>query len=259
MKLKNSLVFLAFILSYNISSAYTVLVDPGHGGEDIGAIGYITKTNSKGKKYRARVEEKDLALQISKEIYRELKNKRYKVFLTRSFDRKVTLIERAEIAEKVQADLFISVHLNSARSRKANGFETYYLDNHTDAAVNKVEAIENNALKGDELIVQQILIDLVVERTAKTSKNLANLIHSNLQKKMVKKFSVRDRHIKPGVFYVLALSKRPAVLLEAGFMSNKKELKKLMDPKFQKMYAKSVVEGIDQYMREKHKNNPSLF
>lgn len=249
---------LIFLLSQT-ALCYTVLIDPGHGGEDRGATGsYYAKLNS-GKSKRITVHEKDLVLQISKKVYQRLKQKRYKVFLTRSIDRTVTLQGRADIAEKVQADIFISIHLNSAHNKTATGIETYYLDNHTDAAVKKVEEVENRMLEGEELVIQQILIDLVVERTAKTSRGLAETIHNKLISRVAVPYRMKDRQMRPGVFYVLALSKRPAVLLEAGFMSNERELYKMTTAKFQEKFAKAVVEGIDRFMLTKHKDRPILF
>jgi N-acetylmuramoyl-L-alanine amidase len=179
-----------------------------------------------------------------------LQKKNYSVFLTRSVDRTVTLAERAAIAEKTKADLFISVHINSSTENNAVGFETYYLDNHDDVASKKVEKTENMQLKGDEVIVQQILIDLVVEQTVQTSKPLAESIHSQLKNTVGRKYGIHSRGIKPGLFYVLALSKRPGVLLEVGFISTFKERLRMMNPKFQDEYTRAVVAGIESYINK---------
>ena len=79
---------------------------------------------------------------------------------------------------------------------------------------------------GEDKVINQILIDIVIEKTVSSSKKLAKYIHQNLNKKISKKFRMKNREVKPGLFYVLALSKRPGVLIEAGFMSNPKEIKK---------------------------------
>jgi N-acetylmuramoyl-L-alanine amidase len=238
--------------------SYTVLIDPGHGGDDEGASYQIVKKIN-GKTFITPIYEKDLALQLSKKIYNILRKKNYNAYLTRSFDRTVDLNERAEMAEKLKADLFVSIHVNSSFSRRSKGFETYYLDNHKDAVVRKVEEVENRNLKGEELIIQQIITDLIVEKTTKSSKKLARYIHKSLQGFIVKKFKVKDRGVKPGLFFVLALAKRPAVLLEVGFLSNPKEVNKLMDHKFQSAYAISVVKGIERYAKEAIKSGPALF
>lgn len=233
---------LVFILSVAQSSlhAYTILIDPGHGGEEDGAVA-------------ENVKEKDIALSIAKKIFDLLQNNGHRVFLTRSVDRAVSLPERAAIAEKTKADLFISVHINSSPENGAVGFETYYLDNHNDVAIKKVEKTENFQPQGEETIVQQILVDLVVEQTVKTSKPLAFSIHSKIKEQVGRKYGIPSRGVKPGLFFVLALSKRPGVLLEVGFISTLKERIRMMNPKFQEDYARAVVAGIEGYIRSQKK------
>ena len=127
------------------------------------------------------------------------------------------------------------------------------MDNHKDQAVKKIESIENRDAKGDEMIINQILADLVIQRTAPSSKRLATLIHSNITTRVKTKFNLTDRGIKPALFYVLALSKRPSVLLEAGFISNDKDIEKILSDSFQNRYADGVARGIRQYFKKKKK------
>lgn len=242
----NSLIF--FICSYFLlveAHALTIVIDPGHGGEEDGAV-----ATTVGENPPRVIKEKDIALAISKKIHEKLQQKNYSVYLTRSFDRTVTLPERAAIAEKTKADLFISVHINSSPENGAVGFETYYLDNHDDVAIKKVEKTENIQATGENVVVQQILVDLVVEQTVRTSKPLAESIHSELKSNVGKKYKIPSRGIKPGLFFVLALSKRPGVLLEVGFISTLKERNRMMDEKFQNDYARSVVIGIEKYIKK---------
>lgn len=241
---------LSILLPFAIQ-AQVILIDPGHGGEDCGAR--ATLTDAKEKKELC---EKDLALSISKKIHVKLE-KDFKAYLTRSVDRTVTLQERADLAEKIKADLFISVHLNASTHHSSHGYETFYLSNHKDAAVKKVEEIENQNVKGEDLIVNQILIDLVIDRTAPQSKSLARFIHRRINGDVQKRFRLVNRGIKPALFYVLALSKRPSILLEAGFMSNDKEMHKILDEEFQERYATAVALGVKDYFAKK--NGPSLF
>ncbi len=233
----------------------TVLIDPGHGGDDHGAKG----SYSSGKKSQL-VKEKDLTLAIAKKV-KDLLAPHCHAYLTRSYDKTLTLEKRAEVAETIKADLFISIHVNSSRKAGAHGFETYYLDNHDDAAVRKVEEVENKMSggEGEEIIIRQILTDLVVSRTVTSSKALAGSIHGKLAKVLPSKFKLTDRGIRPGLFYVLALSKRPAVLLEAGFMSNDRELKKMSTKKFQDEYAKAVADGVREFIKTRFKPSVSLF
>ena len=234
---------------------FTILIDPGHGGEDNGAVGSYYKS----KKKREVVKEKDISLSLAKKIHEELQKKNFSSYLTRSVDRTVSLAERAEMAEKIEADLFISVHINSSEKSGPRGFETYYLDNHDDSAVKKVEAVENKDLTGEELIINKILTDLVIQRTVTSSKGLATSIHSEIDKSIARKFKMKDRGVRPGLFYVLALTKRPAILLEVGFLSNPRELKKMLRADLQTTYAKAVANGIEEYLKKQNKLEPSLL
>lgn len=237
---------LLFLLFLNSASALTIIIDPGHGGEDDGA-----KAETVGRNPPELIKEKDIAMAISKKIYDKLIDKNYTTFLTRSFDRTVSLPERAAIAEKTKADLFISVHINSSPAGAASGFETYYLGNHDDWAIKKVEKAENVQTKGEEFVVQQILVDLVIDQTVSTSKPLAQSIHTEIKSGVGRKYGIHSRGVKPGMFYVLALSKRPGVLLEVGFISTQKERVRMMNPKFQEDYANSVVKGIESYIKSR--------
>ncbi|RPJ72126.1 MAG: N-acetylmuramoyl-L-alanine amidase, partial [Alphaproteobacteria bacterium] len=105
--------------------------------------------------------------------------------------------------------------------------------------------------KGDEVIVQQILVDLVVQQTVTTSKPLAASIHSEIKNSVGRRYGISSRGIKPGLFYVLALSKRPGVLLEVGFISTQKERIRMMNPKFQDDYANAVVGGIEKFIKSR--------
>lgn len=234
-----------FCLQIN-AEAFTILIDPGHGGEEDGATAM-----TQGQDPPVLLKEKDIALMISKKIHEKLQDKGHSVFLTRSVDRTVTLPERAAIAEKTKADLFISVHINSSPEQGAVGFETYYLDNHDDVAIKKVEKTENIQAQGDGVVVQQILVDLVVDQTVSTSKPLAFSIHSEIKNIVGKKYHLPSRGVKPGLFFVLALSKRPGVLLEVGFISTLRERIRMMNPQFQDDYAKAVVSGIEKFLQQR--------
>lgn len=228
-----------FLLFSFQSFAKVVLIDPGHGGEELGAIG---KLPSKKK-----IMEKDLSLRLSLKIKEEL-SKHTSTYLTRSLDRLVSLQERADLADLVKADLFLSVHFNSSTNHKSHGFELYYLDNNSNVATQKVERTENLNLKGEELIINQILIDLVVQQTVKHSRELASAVHGKV-KPVIKKYKIDDRGVKPGLFYVLALSKRPGLLIEAGFVSNPSELSKVNQEKYLDDLAKGISAGVLEFIK----------
>jgi N-acetylmuramoyl-L-alanine amidase len=219
--------------------ATVVLVDPGHGGEEFGAVSKLAGKN---------VYEKDLALRLSSKVKDRL-SKKTSTFLTRSLDRTVSLQERADLADLVKADLFLSIHFNSSPNPRSHGFELYYLDNKSNAATQKVEKHENASLKGDELIVNQILVDLVVQQTVSHSRKLAGDVHAHLRP-ILKKHRIDDRGVKPGLFYVLALSKRPGLLIEVGFMSNKDELAKVSSERFLDDMAQAISDGVFSYIQQ---------
>ncbi|MEC7182491.1 MAG: N-acetylmuramoyl-L-alanine amidase [Bdellovibrionota bacterium] len=254
-KKRFSLTFILFFVVFGVLKlqAQTILIDPGHGGKDDGAKAFQAFVNKKGKLEKKTHFEKDLVLELSKRISKKLKEKNYRVFMTRSFDRTVSLEKRAEIAERVNADLFISIHANASYYKTSGGFETYYLNNKSNQAIKKVEEVENKGLEGEDSVVNQILIDLVVNRTVESSKALASSIHGKLQGFLGTSLKMKDRGIKPGLFFVLALSKRPGVLLEMGFMSNPKELRKISSSVFQERYSDAVVFGIEKYFSKTRK------
>ena len=249
--MKSAIFFLIILISLPRTKARTILIDPGHGGSDEGAKTSKYAFDNKGKRVRRTIFEKDLVLSVSKKIQKKLKEKNYRVFLTRSVDRSVSLEKRASIAQKVNADLFISIHANASYQKLSGGFETYYLDNQSNLAIKKVEEVENKGGQGGDSIVNQILIDLVVNRTVESSKLLAKSIHSRVKKSLEISLKIKDRGIKPGLFFVLALSKRPGVLLEMGFLSNPKELRKIRSKVFQEEYASAVVKGVEDYFKNK--------
>lgn len=245
--LKQKIIFFLFsiFLGRGALSA-TILIDPGHGGEDEGAKRELFLKNKK-----IVVKEKDLAMMIGKKIYQKLKQKKYNVFLTRSYDRTVTLADRSDMAEKLKADLFISVHMNSSSEGSSQGFETYYLDNNNNKAVEKVEKEENERFHQENVnnIIEHILVDLVIDRTVEQSKKLSFFIHQAVKSQVGTRYQLVDRKVRPGFFYVLALSKRPSVLLETGFLSHPIEGGRLNDEAFQENYASAVANGIELYIK----------
>lgn len=232
---------LLFFLSFSSLFAKkkpVIVIDPGHGGNDSGAI-FIKKKQV--------YKEKEMALKIARLAQRQL-FKDFEVYLTRTDDRYKSLMARAHIAEKVKADLFISIHINSSENSSFNGFETYYLDNKNNKALTRLEEDENKGQKWTEN--HHIILDIVIKKTVEHSKSLAGSIHSGI-KKNIKPYGLRDRGVKPGLFYVLAFSKRPGVLLEVGFLSNEKEVKKISSLDFQKSYAKGIARGVREYFKNK--------
>ena len=242
----NKLFFLWLFLA-PIAQGATIIIDPGHGGEDLGAqVTYQAKGKQSTK---ATLLEKDITLAISKILHQQLKQRGHQVYLTRSHDRTISLSSRSEMATKVKADIFISIHANSSPQATSRGVETFYLDNHKNKAMEKIERMENSALLKVDQSVRPIILDLMVSRAAPQSKELASKIHHALIRGAIKKYHLKDRGIRPGLFYVLALAQRPSVLLEVGFLSNSQERTTIVKQRFQQDYARGVVTGIENWLQ----------
>lgn len=225
--------------------AFTVVVDPGHGGEQEGA------------RAPDGVVEKDVSLAISRRIAARLKRMGARVVLTRTGDIGVPLANRAALATAIRADMFLSVHLNSMptaeQRRHSQGVETYFLSaDATDTHASAVAARENaDRLAGEPEAdpddpVAGILDDLQDAASLQGSSRLAYSIHE----KLVGKLQAEDRGVKQAPFYVLAGARMPAVLLELGFISHREETRKIRTRAYQDRIADAVAEGIRSFRAE---------
>lgn len=216
-----------------------VVIDPGHGGEQEGAV-------SPGG-----VAEKDLALQISRRLAARLRAAGARVVLTRTADVTVPLAARAAVANAIRADLFISVHLNSmptAEARRVSrGVETYFLSaDASDASATAVAARENADRHAGEPDldpddpVAAILNDLEHAEALRSSSRLAHEVHGRL----VAAAGAEDRGVKQAPFYVLAGARMPAVLVEVGFISHAAEAEQLGRREHQDRLAAAIAEGV---------------
>ena len=217
-----------------------IVIDPGHGGKDVGA---------KGRSYGLR--EKNVVLDISKKLKEELsKLGNFEITLTRQRDNFVSLWKRSDIANKIKADLFISIHANASRSRRPKGFEVYYLSDATDDSARARAASENEAMKFENNN-SPTLWDMKLAENRIESKELAKIICKTAGRTL----HVRDRGTKSARFYVLKGTLMPAVLVEVGFISNKEEEWKLRTSGYRRKVAKSIAKGIlaykDEYERTK--------
>lgn len=230
------------LLSAGREPAPLVVIDPGHGGEQEGAI------SPGGER------EKDLALQISRRLAARLRKAGARVVLTRTADVSVPLAARAAVANAIRADLFVSIHLNSmptAEARRAShGIETYFLSaDASDASATAVAARENaDRLAGEPELdpsdpVAAILSDLEDTAALQQSSRLAYAV----QERLVQALGAEDRGVKQAPFYVLAGARMPAVLLEVGFISHPAEGDRLRSAAYQEQVAGAIVEGIAAY------------
>jgi len=221
----------------------TIVLDPGHGGKEVGAIG----PNG--------IMEKDMTLAICQRLA-TLLNQRLgaRVILTRTDDSVISLDQRTAIANQYKADLFLSVHANASLLRGARGSETYFLslDASDDLArkaaerENELSASASQAAQGASSDLRLILWDLAQQDYLKESSRLAELV----QEEMSKATGVQNRGVKQAPFKVLVGATMPAALLEVGFISNPDEETKLKDQGYQSALAISIANAIDRYKGE---------
>jgi len=225
-----------------------IIIDPGHGGKDYGAPGYL-----KG------VHEKDVVLQIARRLAKKVRQElKCEVFLTRNRDEYLTLEERTAIANTKNADLFISIHTNSHKDNRAYGIETYFLNLATDDDAIRVAAMENATSTKNISDLQTILFDLMQNAKINESSRLAGYIQSTLVNHLkTKRYNrIKDKGVKQAPFYVLLGAQMPAVLVETSFISNPRECKRLVDPQYQERLCEAIILGIRQYIKE---TSPTAF
>ncbi|PLX94026.1 MAG: N-acetylmuramoyl-L-alanine amidase [Desulfuromonas sp.] len=216
-----------------------IVVDAGHGGKDPGAVG------------PSGVREKDVVLQMALMLAKKLEKEfKCEVILTRDGDVFLPLEERTAIANKVGADLFISVHANANNSSKAYGIETYYLNFSKNDKAAAVAARENNTSLQQVSALERILFDLMAHAKINESSRLASEIQKSLVVDLSKHYrKVRDLGVRQGPFYVLLGATMPSVLVEVAFISNREEEKRLKDRKYQDKATQAIVRGVRNYAK----------
>jgi N-acetylmuramoyl-L-alanine amidase len=224
-----------------------IVIDPGHGGKDFGAPGYM-----KG------VHEKDIVLQMAKKLAKMVQNELgCQVYLTRSDDRYLTLEERTAIANTKEADLFISLHTNAHKNKEAYGIETYFLNLATDDEAIRVAAMENATSRKNISDLQTILTDLMQNTKINESARLASFVQGSLNDNLTKNYDlIKNKGVKQAPFYVLLGAQMPAILVEAGFISNPRECKRLMTAEYQDHICRAIINGIRHYIKE---TNPAAI
>ena len=221
-----------------IAKIRRIVVDPGHGGHDPGAVG------------ASGLQEKDVVLAISLKLRELLRDELgLDVVMTRSSDVFIPLEERTAIANKVNADLFVSVHANAAPNRLAAGIETYYLNLAKTEKAAQLAAKENGTSLEKVSVLQAILFDLMANYKLNDSAHLADEVQKSLYKKAHGRYAdVKNLGVKQGPFYVLVGASMPSILVEAAFLSNAQEESRLQDPAYQDMTAEGILEGIHSYI-----------
>jgi N-acetylmuramoyl-L-alanine amidase len=216
-----------------------VVIDPGHGGSDVGAI-------SKNGLY-----EKEITLKIAarlKSLIQEDLNLKVKVYLTREDDKYVSLRARAMYANEKNADVFLSIHANSSKYLSISGCETFFYEKDaSDEQARLLAELENKgALKDNnepENTLEFILMDMAKSELIELSYNFADII----QKEYVKNVKSRDRGVKQAPFIVLEGAQMPAVLTEIGFLTSKKDENKFQDKGYLENIAKALFKSVKSY------------
>ena len=239
--------FILFFASLHVqASPLKVVVDPGHGGTDAGAVSN-------------QIKEADITLEISKKVAQLLKNdSNFEVILTRTSDRIVPLFERSNTAKKAKADIFISIHANSSTDLSAKGAEIYFQSQmppdeeslflaSRENGSETHEAASDDAPKGDLAV---IVDDLKKNEYVYNSQIFAETLIEQWKKKL----AIRHEPIRQGPFHVLVSVPMPSVLVEVGFVTNHKELEKLKSPSHQNQIAEVIYKSLKNYKEKMDKS-----
>ena len=217
-----------------------VVIDPGHGGKDPGAIG------------RGGLREKEVVLDVGLRLKKALDKRGIKTVITRDRDQFIELNRRTQIANSSGGKLFVSLHCNAARNRKASGTETYFLSPAKTERALKAAEFENEAIRYEETRTQYqnltdenfILLTMAQANFVRESQDLA----AEIQHQLPPGVGTKNRGVDQAGFYVLVGASMPAVLCEMGFISNPEEEKKLRDKTFRQRTAEEIGEAVVNFL-----------
>ncbi len=214
-----------------------IVIDPGHGGRDPGAMAFGMK-------------EKNIVLNIGKRLEAILEKKyNYEVQLTREADTFLELEERTALANTAGADLFVSIHVNAHPDKSARGVETFYLNLATNAEAMRVAALENATSTHNISDMQNILSDLMQNSKILESSRLAEFVQKYLVSGLEQEnYSVKDLGVKQAPFYVLIGAEMPAILAEISFITNPEEAQLLKKDDYLDDIASQLAAGVAAYV-----------
>jgi N-acetylmuramoyl-L-alanine amidase len=219
-----------------------VVIDAGHGGKDPGALG------------AEELREARVTLAIALQLAEVLESRGFEVVLTRDHDVFLPLTERTDIANHKDADLFLSVHANAAKSRKLAGVETYLLDTRYDKQTARVAARENGTSVKQLSDLHMLLASLKLGNNERYAARYANLVQSSLIRRLRKNYSdTIDLGVKRGPFLVLFQADMPAILVEVGFVSNAAEGRRLASRDFARAAAEGIADGVSAYREQQER------
>jgi N-acetylmuramoyl-L-alanine amidase len=215
-----------------------IVIDPGHGGHDPGALGKgISEANLV----------LDVALRLEKLL---LKRPGAEVVLTRRADTFVALEERTAIANREKADLFLSIHVNASRNAKAQGVETYFLNFATSPEAEAVAARENSASGRTMHNLPDIVRAITLNNKLDESRDLARVVQDSLVKRLgAQHRQLRDLGVKQAPFVVLIGAAMPSVLAEIAFITNPREAQLLKSEAYRQRIAEALLDAVTRYQR----------
>ncbi|MEK7286803.1 MAG: N-acetylmuramoyl-L-alanine amidase [Nitrospirota bacterium] len=223
----------------------TIILDPGHGGDDTGAIGPTGLKES--------LVVLDVALMVKEMIEDRLE---LDVTMTRDTDIFIPLKGRTDLANSKGADLFVSIHANAAKRKSAQGIETYIFGRATDEMTLALVARENATdIKSVQDLQQMVLNDLLRDFVINEALELAHYTQSSFINKLIPKYPTVSLGVKKAPFYVLAHTQMPAILAEISFVSNKIEEKRLREKSYRHKIAESIFFGIKDYIEGKQNSS----
>ncbi len=228
--------------------AQTIVIDPGHGGRDPGAVGHQGLT------------EKDVTLDIARRLRTKLLAAGYRVVLTRDSDSKIDLQDRVSFAKEQHADLFISLHVNSVPEEAGplNYVETYYFGPHTDRRTLALAREENRGSDYTMGAFRELIARIGDTVKTEESAQLAGAIHENLFTNLKRHSDdLLDAGTKSGPFVVLLGVEVPSVLVEISCISNEEEAIRLSTPQYRDDVAGYLETGIIEYMEERNGSDRS--
>ena len=226
---------------------YTIVVDPGHGGKDSGALGGS-----------GRYMEKTVVLKIAQKVRTHLKALGFRVYMTRNSNRFVKLGVRTRYANRKHADAFVSIHANAVAGKRkysAEGIETYFLQVSRSARSKRVAARENSVvLHAKDRISKNVILNLMTGPKIVMSNKMAIDVQRGMLRNLRRKFhGIKDNGVRPAPFWVLVGAQMPAVLVETGYITHPKEKKRLYSSLYQDRIAKGIAEGISNYFANREK------
>ncbi len=219
------------------ATVHPVVIDPGHGGQDMGAHS------------PSGLQEKELVLSVARRVARILRRRGVPVRLTRNGDVGRALTDRTSLANRLQARAFVSLHANASPFASARGAETYYMsleEGATDEHAAATARLENrgSTAAGGKDGVDLILWEMAQAEVLNDSARLA----LDVQRRLNALSGVPDRGVKQAPFVVLTGATMPAILVEVGFLTNPEESARLADPSYQDQIARAVADGIVDFL-----------